>query len=61
MLTEREVQILYDTARGTVVDAMAEVTIDRHVSEAEIEARVLARVLGIRYDPPRRRRGVVKH
>ena len=61
MLTEREVKILYDTARGTVVDAMAEVTIDRHVSEAEIEARVLARVLGIRYDPPVRQRGIVVH
>jgi hypothetical protein len=51
MLTEREVKILYDTARGTVEDAMNEVTIDRHVSEAEIEAQTLARVLGTRYDP----------
>ena len=40
---------------------MAEVTIDRHVSEAEIEARVLARVLGIKYDPPVRQRGIVVH
>lgn len=55
MLTEREVQILYDSARGVVVDAMEEVTIDRRVMEAEIEAQVLARVLGIRYDPPPRR------
>ena len=61
MLTEREVRILYDTARGAVEDAMAEVTIDRHVSEAEIEAWVLARVLGIKYDPPVRLRGIVAH
>lgn len=56
MLTEREVQILYDSARGVVVDAMEEVTIDRRVMEAEIEARTYARVLQMPYDPPQRKR-----
>ena len=56
MLTEREVQILYDYARGVVADASAEVTIDRHVAEAEEHAKAYARVLGIPYDPPIRRR-----
>lgn len=55
MLPEREVRILYDMARGIVHDAADEVTLDRHVAEAEIQAQTLARVLGIRYDPPARR------
>ena len=56
MLSEREVQILYDSARGVVVAASAEVTIDRHIAEAEEHAKAYARVLGIPYDPPIRRR-----
>lgn len=56
MLSEREVQILYDSARGIVADAAAEVTIDRHVAEAEEHAKAYARVLGIPYGPPKRRR-----
>lgn len=56
MLSEREVQILYDSARGVVAAASAEVTIDRHVAEAEEHAKAYARVLGIPYDPPKRRR-----
>lgn len=56
MLDERAVRILYDSARGVVVDAMEEVTIDRHVMEAEIEARTYARVLQMPYDPPQRKR-----
>ena len=56
MLTEREVQILYESARGVVVGASAEVTIDRHAAEAEEHAKAYARVLGIPYDPPIRRR-----
>lgn len=55
MQPEREVRILYDMARGIVHDAADEVTLDRHVAEAEIQAQTLARVLGIRYDPPVRR------
>lgn len=54
MLDERAVRILYETSRGVVEDAMNEVTIDRHINEAEIEARTYARVLGIPYDPPKR-------
>ena len=61
MLTEREVQILYESARGTVEDAMNEVTIDRHITEAEIEARTYARVLGFKYVPPERRRKIRVH
>ena len=56
MLDERAVRILYDSARGVVVEAMEEVTIDRHVMEAEIEARTYARVLQMPYDPPQRKR-----
>ena len=56
MLDERAVRILYDSARGVVVGAMEEVTIDRHVMEAEIEARTYARVLQMPYDPPQRKR-----
>lgn len=56
MLTEREVRILYEMANGTVEDAMNEVTIDRHITEAEIEARTYARVLGFKYEPPVRKR-----
>jgi len=56
MLDERAVRILYDSARGVVVDAMEEVTIDRHVMEAEIEARTYARVLQMPYDSPQRKR-----
>lgn len=55
MLPEREVRILYDMARGIVHDAADEVTLDRHVAEAEIQAQTLARVLGVRYAPPVRR------
>ena len=51
MLPEREVQILYEMARGIAHDAADEVTMDRHVAEAEIQAQTLARVLGTRYDP----------
>ena len=35
---------------------MNEVTIDRHITEAEIEARTYARVLGFKYVPPERKR-----
>ena len=56
MLTEREVRILYDSARGVVVAASSEVTIDRHVAEAEEHAKAYARVSGVPYDPPIRRR-----
>ena len=55
MLPEREVQILYEMARGIAHDAADEVTMDRHIAEAEIQAQTLARVLGIRHDPPERR------
>ena len=56
MLIEREVWILYDTARGIVHDAANEVTLDRHVAEAEIQAQILAKVLEIHYDPPIKRK-----
>ena len=55
MLSKREVQILYESARGVVVAAMDEVTLDRHVTEAEEQAKTYARVLGIPYDQPKRR------
>lgn len=56
MLTEREVKILYDTACGVVIDALNEVTLDRHVAEAEIQAQAYAKVLGLKYEQPKRKR-----
>ena len=36
MLSEHEIKILYEMNRGIVHDAANEVTLDRHVAEAEI-------------------------
>ena len=36
MLSEHEIKILYEMNRGILYDAVNEVTLDRHVAEAEI-------------------------
>jgi len=56
MLTEKEVRNLYDKALSTVIRAMAEVTIDAHVVEAEQQAKAFALVLQEKYTPPKRSR-----
>ena len=45
MLTEKEVRILYQTAREVVERAMTQVTIDVHVVEAEQHCKILAAIL----------------
>ena len=56
MLSEHEIKIIYEVHRGIVHDAENEVTLDRHVVEAEIQAQILAKVLEIHYDPPIKRK-----
>ena len=56
MLSEHEIKILYEMSRGIVHDAANEVTLDRHVAEAEIQAQAYAKVLGIKYEQPKRKR-----
>jgi len=54
MLEEKQVRKLYESALDTVRQAMAEVTIDAHIVEAEQQAKILAVVLGERYEAPKR-------
>jgi len=56
MLSEDKIRKLYESALTTVRQAMAEVTIDAHVVEAEQQAKILAVVLGERYETPKRDR-----
>lgn len=56
MLSEQEVRRLYESAQQTVENAMAQVTIDVHVVEAEQHCRAYAAVLGENYTAPKRKR-----
>ena len=56
ILTEREIRILYDSARNVVEQAMTQVTIDVHVVEAEQHCKTYAIVLGEKYVAPKRKR-----
>ena len=56
MLTEREIRILYNSARNVVEQAMTQVTIDVHAVEAEQQCKTFALVLGEEYVAPKRKR-----
>lgn len=55
MLTEREIRILYNSARQVVEQAMQQVTIDVHVVEAEQQCKAFALVLEEKYIAPKRK------
>lgn len=56
MLTEREIRILFNSARQVVEQAMQQVTIDVLAVEAEQQCKAFALILEEEYVAPKRKR-----